>query len=124
MLEVFCAEQSGWQKRNAGNILRAFLQILLTQHRTNCQHSLPPREQTFYMALGIRELKYNILAKYVKLQMFRSVVLGMGDGSMTTLTIADPEKAGIADYLLNDLPSRYIHTRFVLYFKAPMLLNT
>merc|ERR1712172_205463 len=36
----------------------------------------------------------------------RSVVLGMGDGSMTTLTIADPENAGIADYLLNDLPSR------------------
>ena len=26
---------------------------------------------------------------------FRSVVLGMGDGSMTTLTIADPEKDGI-----------------------------
>jgi len=36
----------------------------------------------------------------------RSVVLGMGDGSMTTLTIADPEKPGIADYLMNDLPSR------------------
>ena len=35
----------------------------------------------------------------------RSVVLGMGDGSMTTLTIADPEKEGIVDYL-KSLPSR------------------
>ena len=35
----------------------------------------------------------------------RSVVLGMGDGSMTTLTIADPEKEGIKDYL-KSLPSR------------------
>ena len=35
----------------------------------------------------------------------RSVVLGMGDGSMTTLTIADPEKPGIADFL-KSLPSR------------------
>ena len=30
----------------------------------------------------------------------------MGDGSMTTLTIADPEKPGIADFL-NSLPSRF-----------------
>jgi hypothetical protein len=29
----------------------------------------------------------------------------MGDGSMTTLTIADPEKEGMVDYL-NSLPSR------------------
>ena len=29
----------------------------------------------------------------------------MGDGSMTTLTIADPEKEGIGDYL-KSLPSR------------------
>jgi len=35
----------------------------------------------------------------------RSVVLGMGDGSMTTLTIADPDKEGIADFL-KSLPSR------------------
>merc|ERR1711975_88073 len=35
----------------------------------------------------------------------RSVVLGMGDGSMTTLTIADPDKAGISDFL-KSLPSR------------------
>jgi len=35
----------------------------------------------------------------------RSVVLGMGDGSMTTLTIADPEKPGMADFL-KSLPSR------------------
>ncbi|XP_023324790.1 NACHT and WD repeat domain-containing protein 2 [Eurytemora carolleeae] len=35
----------------------------------------------------------------------RCVVLGMGDGSMTTLTIADPEKDGIRDYL-KSLPSR------------------
>ena len=35
----------------------------------------------------------------------RSVVLGMGDGSMTTLTIADPEKEGIGEYLMS-LPSR------------------
>ena len=35
----------------------------------------------------------------------RSVVLGMGDGSMTTLTIADPEKEGIKKYL-KSLPSR------------------
>jgi hypothetical protein len=32
-------------------------------------------------------------------------VLGMGDGSMTTLTIADPDKEGIRDYL-KSLPSR------------------
>ena len=31
----------------------------------------------------------------------------MGDGSMTTLTIADPEKEGIGDYL-KSLPSRHI----------------
>ena len=37
--------------------------------------------------------------------LFRSVVLGMEDGSMTTLTIADPEKAGSTEYLKN-LPSR------------------
>ena len=30
----------------------------------------------------------------------------MGDGSMTTLTIADPEKEGIGDYL-KSLPSRH-----------------
>jgi len=35
----------------------------------------------------------------------RSVVLGMGDGSMTTLTIADPDKPGITQYL-KSLPSR------------------
>ena len=35
----------------------------------------------------------------------KSVVLGMGDGSMMTLTIADPEKKGISDYL-KSLPSR------------------
>jgi len=35
----------------------------------------------------------------------RSVVLGMGDGSMTTLTIADPEKPGMAEFL-KSLPSR------------------
>ena len=35
----------------------------------------------------------------------RSVVLGMGDGSMTTLTIADPDKTDIAQYL-KSLPSR------------------
>ena len=29
----------------------------------------------------------------------------MGDGSMTTLTIADPEKEGIGEYLMS-LPSR------------------
>ena len=32
-------------------------------------------------------------------------MLGMEDGSMTTLTIADPEKAGSIDYL-KTLPSR------------------
>ena len=36
---------------------------------------------------------------------FRSVVLGMGDGSMTTLTIADPDKPSITQYL-KSLPSR------------------
>ena len=40
-----------------------------------------------------------------RLHLLRSVVLGMGDGSMTTLTIADPEIPGIADFL-NSLPSR------------------
>jgi len=33
------------------------------------------------------------------------MVLGMGDGSMTTLTIADPDKSGITQYL-KSLPSR------------------
>ena len=37
--------------------------------------------------------------------LYRSVVLGMGDGSMTTLTIADPDKPGITQYL-KSLPSR------------------
>ena len=32
-------------------------------------------------------------------------MLGMGDGSMTTLSIADPEKEGIREYL-KSLPSR------------------
>ena len=36
---------------------------------------------------------------------FRTMVLGMGDGSMTTLTIADPDKSGITQYL-KSLPSR------------------
>ena len=36
----------------------------------------------------------------------------MGDGSMTTLTIADPEKEGIGDYL-KSLPSRYSKVFFV-----------
>ena len=51
----------------------------------------------------------------------RSVVLGMGDGSMTTLTIADPDKTDIAQYL-KSLPSRNpenvmvkLHT-FILIF--------
>ena len=44
--------------------------------------------------------------KEVALSSARSVVLGMGDGSMTTLTIADPEKEGIGDYL-KSLPSRW-----------------
>jgi len=35
----------------------------------------------------------------------RTMVLGMGDGSMTTLTIADPDKSGITQYL-KSLPSR------------------
>ena len=37
----------------------------------------------------------------------RSVVLGMGDGSMTTLTIADPDKEGMGEYL-KSLPSRWL----------------
>ena len=44
--------------------------------------------------------------KQIGLFPLRSVVLGMGDGSMTTLTIADPEKEGIGDYL-KSLPSRH-----------------
>lgn len=39
----------------------------------------------------------------------RSVVLGMGDGSMTTLTIADPDKQEITQYL-KSLPSRNPNT--------------
>ena len=34
-----------------------------------------------------------------------TVVLGMGDGSMTTLTIADPNKSATKEYL-SKLPSR------------------
>ena len=35
----------------------------------------------------------------------RSVILGMGDGSMTTLSIADPSKENTVKYLA-ELPSR------------------
>ena len=45
--------------------------------------------------------------------LLRSVVLGMGDGSMTTLTIADPEKEGIGDYL-KSLPSRHTKAFFIV----------
>ncbi len=38
----------------------------------------------------------------------RSVILGMGDGSMTTLTIADPAKEETYKYLA-ELPSRSSH---------------
>ena len=43
-----------------------------------------------------------------------SVVLGMGDGSMTTLTIADPSKAGTREYL-SQLPSRVNKTQTEIY---------
>ena len=49
------------------------------------------------MTLIINLLMFKIL--------FRTMVLGMGDGSMTTLTIADPDKSGITQYL-KSLPSR------------------
>ena len=32
---------------------------------------------------------------------FRSVVLGMGDGSMTTITLADPDKEGMWEDLMS-----------------------
>ena len=37
----------------------------------------------------------------------KSIVLGMGDGSMTTLTIADPKSPDTKSYL-NSLPSRFV----------------
>ena len=40
------------------------------------------------------------------------VVLGMGDGSMTTLVIADPEKTGMTDFLAS-LPSRNPERRVI-----------
>ena len=49
----------------------------------------------------------------------RSVVLGMGDGSMTTLTIADPDKTDIAQYL-KSLPSRNpenVHEMFRFFIR-------
>ena len=49
--------------------------------------------------------KYIFYVPVYTLVAYRCVVLGMGDGSMTTLTIADPDKEGIRDYL-KSLPSR------------------
>ena len=40
----------------------------------------------------------------------RSIILGMGDGSMTTLTIADPQNKETKNYL-NNLPSRILRTQ-------------
>ena len=40
----------------------------------------------------------------------RSIILGMGDGSMTTLTIADPNNKDTKNYL-NNLPSRILRTQ-------------
>ena len=48
---------------------------------------------------------YDSFEHFLKQLLYRSVVLGMGDGSMTTLTIADPDKPGITQYL-KSLPSR------------------
>ena len=42
-----------------------------------------------------------------QMYIYRCVVLGMGDGSMTTLTIADPEKDGI----------RYTDGNFSIFLK-------
>ena len=44
---------------------------------------------------------------YLYIYVYRCVVLGMGDGSMTTLTIADPEKDGI----------RYMDGNFSIFLK-------
>ena len=48
--------------------------------------------------------------KQIGLFHLRSVVQGMGDGSMAILTIADPDKEGIVDYLKSP-PSR--HTKLM-----------
>ena len=53
---------------------------------------------------------------------FRCVVLGMGDGSMTTLAIADPEKEGIKEYL-KDLPSRNPNGLSQKQNKGPFIQN-
>ena len=44
---------------------------------------------------------------FIYIYVYRCVVLGMGDGSMTTLTIADPEKDGI----------RYTDGNFSIFLK-------
>ena len=75
------------------SVLRA--KNVLIQHKTAASNSLSAKMLS--QNLIFRD-KVNNLTK-------RSVVLGMGDGSMTTLTIADPEIPGIADFL-NSLPSR------------------
>ena len=67
------------------------------QHKTPASNSLSAK---MLSQNSIFRDKVNNMTK-----ISRSVVLGMGDGSMTTLTIADPEIPGIADFL-NSLPSR------------------
>ena len=70
---------------------------MLIQHKTAASNSLSAK---MLSQNSIFRDKVNNLTK-----ISRSVVLGMGDGSMTTLTIAAPEIPGIADFL-NSLPSR------------------
>ena len=50
-------------------------------------------------------MSHSFYYNLINILVIRAVVLGMGDGSMMTLSIADPEKKGISDYL-KSLPSR------------------
>ena len=46
-----------------------------------------------------------------------SVVLGMVDGNLTVLTIADPKKPHMKQYL-NELPSRYASQMWQFYYQG------
>ena len=100
---------------NGGNILWAFWEQknVLIQHKTAASNSLSAK---MLSQNSIFRDKVNNLTK-----ISRSVVLGMGDGSMTTHTIADPEIPGIADFL-NSLPSRW--TQYLKYFDGKCFFRT
>ena len=98
---------------NGGNILWAFWE------RKMCWFSIKQLPATLCQMLSQNSIFRDKVNNLTKIS--RSVVLGMGDGSMTTLTIADPEIPGIADFL-NSLPSRW--TQYRKYFDGKCFFRT